>query len=137
MLRLKVMMEPGAGYVPRYAHEGDAGMDLRAVEDCVILPGGSAMVRTGVHVEIPSWHVGLLFLRSGFGGHEITIRDSVGVMGPGYRGEVRCALWNLAGEPFAVRAGDRVFQLVVMPKDRCKWEYGRRGTDGHGSTGVE
>ena len=65
--KLKVMMDSDAGYVPAYAHEGDAGLDLRAVEDVTIPAGQSAMVRTGLHVEIPAGCVGLQFPRSGLG----------------------------------------------------------------------
>ena len=143
MLKLKVMMEPGAGYVPRYAHEGDAGMDLRSAEGLIIPAGRGATVRTGLRVEIPEGHVGLVFPRSGLGSRGITIRNAVGVIDSGYRGEVKCALWNTTDEPFTVRIGDRICQMVVMPYERCEvvpveaLSDSQRGTDGHGSTGVE
>lgn len=141
-MNLKVMMDDDAGYVPTYAHDGDAGMDLRAVEDLTIEPGESAMVRTGVHVEIPGSCVGLEFPRSGLGSRGITLRNAVGVIDSGYRGEVLCPLWNTTREPFEVHRGDRVCQLVVMPFCRCEvtdvdaLSESERGTDGYGSTGV-
>lgn len=141
-MNLRVMMDEDAGYVPRYAHDGDAGMDLRAVEDCTIAPGESAMVRTGLHVEVPRWHVGLVFPRSGLGSKGITLRNATGVIDSGYRGEVLAALWNTTSEPFEVHKGDRVCQLVVMPYCPCSVEEvtelsgTERGTGGHGSTGV-
>ena len=141
-MHLDVMMDSDAGYVPAYAHEGDAGLDLRAVEDYVIQPGESAMVRTGLNCEIPRWHVGLVFPRSGLGSKGITMRNAVGVIDSGYRGEVRCALWNTTGEPFEVHRGDRICQMVIVPYAPCavrevtSLSDSERGTDGHGSTGV-
>lgn len=141
-MNLPVKMDADAGYVPRYAHDGDAGLDLRAVEDYTIAPGESVMVRTGLHVEIPRWHVGLVFPRSGLGSKGITLRNAVGVIDSGYRGEVMCPLWNTTHEPFVVHKGDRVCQLVVMPYCPCSVDEvdalsdSERGNGGYGSTGV-
>lgn len=140
--KLKVSMTDDAGYVPAYAHEGDAGLDLRAVEDIEIEPGASAMVRTGLRAEVPHGCVGLVFPRSGLGSKGITLRNAVGVIDSGYRGEVLAELWNTTDEPFEVHRGDRVCQLVVMPYCPCTVEESdelsdsERGTDGYGSTGV-
>ena len=142
MTDLRVSMSADAGYVPAYAHEGDAGLDLRAVEDYEIPAGQSAMVRTGLHVEIPDGCVGLAFPRSGLGSKGITLRNAVGVIDSGYRGEVLAALWNTTGSAFKVSGGDRVCQLVVMPYVPCslvesdELSDSERGTDGYGSTGV-
>lgn len=140
--KLRVMMDEDAGYVPAYAHEGDAGLDLRAVEAVTIPSGKSAMVRTGLHVEIPAGCVGMEFPRSGLGSKGITLRNAVGVIDSGYRGEVLAALWNTTEKPFEVHKGDRVCQMVVMPYCPCTIEEAEelseseRGTDGYGSTGV-
>lgn len=142
-MRLKVMMEPGSGYVPEYAHEGDAGLDLRSVEDTLIPSGHSKLIRTGLHCEIPDGCVGLQFPRSGLGSRGLTMRNAVGVIDSGYRGEVKCALWNTMPDSFHVRKGDRICQMVVMPYMPCEIEEvdslsdSERGTDGYGSTGVE
>lgn len=141
--KLRVKMTDDAGYVPAYAHEGDAGLDLRAVEEYDIEPGESVMVRTGLRVEIPAGCVGLEFPRSGLGSKGITLRNCVGVIDSGYRGEVLAALWNTTDKPFKVEMGDRVCQLVVMPYCPCTVEESEslseseRGTDGYGSTGVK
>lgn len=140
--KLMVCMTDDAGYVPAYAHDGDAGLDLRAVEDYTIPAGGSVMVRTGLRVEIPHGCVGLEFPRSGLGSRGLTMRNAVGVIDSGFRGEVMCPLWNTTDEPFEVRRGDRVCQLVVMPYCPCtiveadELSDSERGTDGYGSTGV-
>lgn len=140
--KLKVCMTEDAGYVPEYAHEGDAGLDLRAAEGGAVPAGGSSLVRTGVRVEIPSGCVGLVFPRSGLGSKGITLRNAVGVVDSGYRGEVMAALWNTTGEEFRFEKGDRICQMVVMPYCPCEvvhvdeLEGSERGADGHGSTGV-
>lgn len=142
-LPIKVKMEAGSGYTPTYAHSGDAGMDLRAVDWYTIAPGESAMVRTGLHVQIPNGYVGLVFPRSGLGSKGITLRNAVGVVDSGYRGQVLAALWNTTSEPFEVSRGDRVCQLVIMPYARCEVEKvdelddTERGEGGYGSTGVK
>lgn len=135
-------MTEDAGYVPAYAHEGDAGLDLRAVEDYAIPAGRSAMVRTGLRAEIPAGCVGLVFPRSGLGSKGVTLRNAVGVVDSGYRGEVMAAVWNTTDKPVRIQSGDRICQLVVMPYCPCTIEEAgelsdtERGTDGHGSTGL-
>ena len=141
-MRLRVMMDPDAGYVPEYAHAGDAGLDLRSTEDTLIPVGQSKLIRTGLHCEIPDGCVGLQFPRSGLGSKGITMRNAVGVIDSGYRGEVRCALWNTTESAFHVHRGDRICQMVVVPYMSCDLEVAdelsdsERGSDGHGSTGV-
>ena len=136
------MMDPDAGYVPAYAHEGDAGLDLRAVEDVTVPAAWTMMVRTGLRVEIPHGCVGLVFPRSGLGSKGITLKNAVGVVDSGYRGEVMAAVWNTTMEDFFIRKGDRICQMVVMPYCPCTLQEveelsdSERGTDGHGSTGV-
>lgn len=140
--KLKVNMTDDAGYVPEYAHDGDAGLDLRAVEDYDIQEGCSDLVRTGVKCEIPNGCVGLVFPRSGLGSIGITIRNAVGVVDSGYRGEILAAIWNTTCDQIHISKGDRICQLVVMPYCPCSIELADdlsdsdRGTDGYGSTGV-
>lgn len=137
--KMRVVCE---GEAPAYAHEGDAGLDMRAAEGGAVPAGGSLLVRTGVRVEIPSGCVGLVFPRSGLGSRGITLRNAVGVVDSGYRGEVTAALWNTTGEEFRFEKGDRICQMVVMPYCPCEVvaveELGEseRGADGYGSTGV-
>lgn len=141
-MRLKVIMDPDAGYVPEYAHDGDAGLDLRSTEDTLIPSGQSKLIGTGLRCEIPDGCVGLVFPRSGLGSKGITIRNAVGVVDSGYRGEVMCALWNTTESAFHVHRGDRICQMVVVPYMTCELDVvdelsgSERGSDGHGSTGV-
>lgn len=129
--------------LPRYAHEGDAGLDLRIKHDVTLEPGQRANVGTGVAVEIPQGCVGLVFPRSGlatkFG---ITLSNSVGVIDSGYRGEIGASLINTSDETTALDAGTRVCQLVVMPYVPCELvavdelSESERGANGFGSTGI-
>lgn len=141
-MRLKVIMDPDAGYVPEYAHDGDAGLDLRSTENTLIPIGQSKLIGTGLRCEIPDGCVGLVFPRSGLGSKGITIRNAVGVVDSGYRGEVMCALWNTTESAFHVHRGDRICQMVVVPYMACELDVvdelsgSERGSDGHGSTGV-
>ena len=146
MFEMPVDVVCGEEFVPTYAHDGDAGADLRAsIEGPVTInPGESAWVPTGVHVAIPQGHVGLQFARSGLGcSHGVCLANGVGVIDSGYRGEVRAKLLNLGTEPYTVRPLDRVCQLVIVPYVRAKfWTVNNlsdsdRGEDGYGSTGVE
>ena len=129
--------------LPRYAHEGDAGLDLRIKHDVSLEPGQRINVGTGVAVEIPQGCVGLVFPRSGlatkFG---ITLSNSVGVIDSGYRGEIGASLINTSDETVTLDAGTRVCQLVVMPYVPCdlvpvdELSETERGADGFGSTGI-
>ncbi len=128
------------GALPEYASEAAAGADLRASEPLVIEPGGRAAVATGVRLQIPPGHVGLVWPRSG-----LAVRHGLdtlaGVIDSDYRGELRVVLVNHGREPFAVAVGDRVAQLLVQPVARVRFRPAEvlddtgRGQGGFGSTG--
>ena len=133
-------------YLPSYAHEGDAGADIRAVldEDIVIPPHEWVAVPTGLYAEIPvGWEIQIrprsgLALRKG-----ITVLNSVGTVDSNYRGEIKVILVNHSGESFRVQDGDRVAQMVVAPVTQAEFvEVGElsdtdRSSGGFGSTGVK
>jgi dUTP pyrophosphatase len=129
--------------LPAYAHPGDAGADLRAAEEVVLPPGGRATVGTGIAVAVPSGHAGFVHPRSGLAAsHGITVVNAPGTIDAGYRGEVRVVLLNTdPAEPFTVRRGDRIAQLVVQPVTRVRFldvaelPPTPRGGGGFGSTG--
>jgi dUTP pyrophosphatase len=103
--------------LPTRAHEGDAGLDLYACEAAHIGPGERWSVGTGVAVEIPTGHAGLVLPRSGLAKkHGITLVNAPGLIDSGYRGEVRVLLLNTdPAETFRVEPGDRIAQLVIAP----------------------
>lgn len=102
--------------VPTRAHEGDAGLDLRALEGVTLAPGARASVGTGVAVAIPPGHAGLVLPRSGLADrHGIALVNAPGLIDSGYRGELRVLLLNTdRAEPYEVRSGDRIAQLVIV-----------------------
>jgi dUTP pyrophosphatase len=103
--------------LPTRAHEGDAGLDLYSCESAHIGPGERWSVGTGVGVEIPEGHAGLVLPRSGLArDHGISLVNSPGLIDSGYRGELRVLLLNNdPAETFRVEAGDRIAQLVLVP----------------------
>lgn len=103
--------------LPTRAHEGDAGLDLYACEAAHLGPGERWSVGTGVAVEIPAGHAGLVLPRSGLArNHGISLVNAPGLIDSGYRGELRVLLLNNdPAEIFRVEAGDRIAQLVLVP----------------------
>lgn len=128
---------------PSYAHPGDAGADLRSAVDAVIAPGGRATLPTGVAVAVPDGWAAFVHPRSGLAArHGVTTLNGPGTVDAGYRGEVRVTLVNTdAVEPFQVRRGDRIAQLVLQRVARARFvpvealDATDRGSGGHGSTG--
>ncbi len=128
------------GALPEYGSAGAAGADLRASQELVIPAGGRAAVPTGLRLEIPAGHVGLVWPRSG-----LALRHGIdtlaGVIDSDYRGEVRVVLVNHGEGPFRIEPGDRVAQLLVQPVVRVEFQavddlsQSGRGEAGFGSTG--
>jgi dUTP pyrophosphatase len=116
-LELPVTLLREGARLPSRAHEGDAGLDLHALEAATIPAGGRASIGTGIAVEIPPGHAGLVLPRSGLAAkHGIALVNSPGLIDSGYRGEVRVLLLNTdRARPFEVHPGDRIAQLLVTP----------------------
>jgi dUTP pyrophosphatase len=105
------------GVLPTRAHGGDAGLDLYACEAAHIGPGERWSIGTGIAVEIPDGHAGLVLPRSGLArDHGISLVNSPGLIDSGYRGELRVLLLNTdPAETFRVEPGDRIAQLLIAP----------------------
>ncbi len=129
--------------LPTRAHEGDAGLDLYACEAAHIGPGERWSVGTGVAVEIPEGHAGLVLPRSGLAQrHGIALVNAPGLIDAGYRGELRVLLLNTdPAETFRIDPGDRIAQLVVVaialpePVEAGELTESARGDGGFGSSG--
>lgn len=129
--------------LPTRAHEGDAGLDLYSCEAAHIGPGERWSVGTGVGVEIPEGHAGLVLPRSGLArDHGISLVNSPGLIDSGYRGELRVLLLNNdPAETFRVEQGDRIAQLVLVPValatpvEAAVLADSARATGGFGSSG--
>jgi dUTP pyrophosphatase len=134
-------LDPGAR-LPTRAYEGDAGLDLYALEQVELAPGARASVRTGIAVEIPSGQAGLVLPRSGLAArHGIALVNAPGLVDAGYRGELRVLLLNTDREaPFIVGRGERIAQLVVVRIETPgvtevdELALSERGTGGFGSS---
>lgn len=140
---LRVAKLKGEATVPTRAHGGDAGLDLYACEPAHLGPGERWSVGTGVAVEIPEGHAGVVLPRSGLArDHGIALVNSPGLIDAGYRGEVRVLLLNTdPAETFRVEPGDRIAQLVVAPVALAEpvevdaLAESARGDGGFGSSG--
>ena len=130
--------------LPAYAHDGDAGVDLRSTIDCVIEPFERFIVPTGVAFAIPEGYAGLVIPRSGLAAkHGISIVNAPGLIDSGYRGEIKVVLINLdAKKPFEIKTGDRIAQIMFTPyaqaylEQQSTLDETSRGADGFGSSGV-
>jgi dUTP pyrophosphatase len=129
--------------LPGRAHDGDAGIDLKSTVDLVLGPGERGVVPTGVAIAIPEGYAGLVLPRSGLAArHGVSLVNAPGLIDAGYRGEVKVIAINLdAIEPFAIRRGDKIAQLLVAPVPAVVWREvdelpgSERGAAGFGSSG--
>lgn len=130
--------------LPGYATEGSAGMDVRAAveADMTVAPGATVLVPTGFAIAVPPGHEAQVRPRSGLAiKHGIGVLNAPGTIDSDYRGEVRIILTNFGQEPFVIRRGERIAQMVIAPFVRAEWEERdsledtQRGAGGFGHTG--
>lgn len=128
--------------LPEYATAGAAGMDVLAAEDVTLAPGARHAVATGLAMAIPPGFEVQVRPRSGLAlKHGITVPNTPGTIDSDYRGELKVILINHGADPFEIRRGDRVAQLVLAPVTRASWliveelDETARGEGGFGSTG--
>lgn len=138
LYNVRVMLDEGAK-MPTKAHEEDAGFDLYSRENKTIPARGSASFDTGVHIAIPEGMAGILISKSGLNvKHGIT---STGLVDSGYTGSIVAKLYNNSDTDYAVRAGDKITQIVLQEIVVAKLEQvdtleeSERGNNGFGSTG--
>ncbi|MFI5027565.1 MAG: dUTP diphosphatase [Solirubrobacterales bacterium] len=142
-MELRVVRLREEAILPSRAHQGDAGLDLCACEAAHIGPGERWSIGTGIAVEIPDGHAGLVLPRSGLAReHGISLVNSPGLIDSGYRGEVSALLLNTdPADTFRVKPGDRIAQLVVVdvalvePVEADSLVDSARGERGFGSSG--
>jgi dUTP pyrophosphatase len=141
---IQVMPEAEGLPLPRYETAHAAGMDLRAAvaDEVVIAPGQRTLVTTGLRVAIPPGFEGQVRPRSGLAiRHGISLLNSPGTIDADFRGTIQVILANLGQEPFVVKRGDRIAQLVIAPVIRAEWQVRddldstERGEGGFGHTG--
>lgn len=142
-MKLKVKLLNKKALLPRYAHPGDAGLDLFSVERKEIAAGGSALIKTGIVIQLPANTEAQVRPRSGLAlNHMVTVLNTPGTIDHGYRGEVGVILINHGKDAFVVEEGMKIAQMVVQPVlsvDVVQVEElsdTRRGEGGFGSTGL-
>jgi dUTP pyrophosphatase len=132
--------------LPRYMTAGAAGMDVMAdvTEPLDLAPGGRALIPTGIAVQIPAGFEAQIRPRSGLAlRHGLTLLNSPGTIDSDYRGEIMVLVINLGDQPYTVRRGERIAQMIVAPVARAalreadRLEDSGRGPGGFGHTGVE
>ncbi len=142
-MEIEVKLLDGGAQAPAYAHDGDAGCDLRSSVDLVLKPGQRAMVPTGLALAIPEGYAGFVQPRSGLAAkHGIGVVNGPGLIDSGYRGEVKVILINFDdSEPFRIERGDKIAQLVIQKVAKASFKPVEelsdtvRGDGGFGSTG--
>ena len=142
-MTVKVKRLKNNAELPLRATWGSAGADLCACTeaDIIIQSGERRLIPTGLAVEIPQGYGGFMFARSSLGKRGVGLANGVGVIDSDYRGEMQMLLINHSGEPFTVKNGDRIAQLVIMPVCMADFELDEilsethRGEGGFGSTG--
>jgi dUTP pyrophosphatase len=135
--------------LPQYATPQSAGLDLRAniQQDIVLNPGQRTLVPTGLHIQLPVGYEAHIRPRSGLAiKHGITCLNSPGTIDADYRGDVGVILINHGTEPFVIKQGDRIAQMVIAKHETAEWESvesmdqledTERGSEGYGHTGVK
>lgn len=139
-MKVKIKKLHPDAVIPKYAKEGDAGMDLVAVS--IKNESGILVYDTGLSFEIPYGYVGLLFPRSSISKTSLNLTNSVGVIDSGYRGSVMFKFNQDYQFPEPIyQRGDRIGQLIIMPYPQIEFEEveelseTERGSGGYGSTG--
>ena len=142
-MELKILKLNPSAVVPHYAHAGDAGLDLFAVEETEILPGETKLIKTGIAIALPPGTEAQIRPRSGLAlKHSITVLNSPGTVDAGYRGEVAIILINHGKKAFHIVPGMKAAQMVVtsiiQPKVTVVKELDNTSRDikGFGSTGA-
>lgn len=130
--------------LPCRATADSAGADLCACidADTVLMPGERKLIPTGIAITVPMGFGGFVFPRSGLSSKfGVSLANCVGVIDSDYRGEVKVPVINHSAEPYTIKDGERIAQLVIMPVDLCEYgfcdelEKTERGEGGFGSTG--
>ena len=142
--QLRVQRLDPAARLPVRAHDDDAGYDLHALHAATLAPGERAAIGTGIAIELPAGHAGLVLPRSGLAArHGIAIVNAPGLIDAGYRGELKVLLLNTdPAATFEVAAGDRIAQLVIVAVaapavlEADDLAVSARGAGGFGSSGV-
>jgi dUTP pyrophosphatase len=140
---LKIKKIHDKAIIPSYAHEGDAGLDLYAMNEVILKPGERGLVHTGIQIELPKNTEAQIRPRSGLAlKNGITTLNSPGTIDEGYRGEIGVILINHSNEEFKVEQGMKIAQMVIKPVfkvdiiEAIELSDSERSEKGFGSSGT-
>lgn len=143
-MQLKVQKISDEAIIPYYAHKGDAGLDLFSIEEVIIKPSETALIKTGIKIELPENTEAQVRPRSGLAlKHSITVLNTPGTIDEGYRGEICIILINHGKRDFKVEKHMKIAQMVVKPiipvevMEVKELSHSSRGEGGFGSTGIK
>lgn len=145
MITIKVLALKAGANIPTYATSGSAGADITALldEPLVLQSGERALIPTGIALELPPHYEAQVRPRSGLAAKAgVTVLNSPGTIDSDYRGEITVILINHGSEPFIIKSGDRIAQLIITPVVQASFSLAdeldstERGGGGFGSTGV-
>ena len=137
---LKVKKLNQEALLPRYAHKGDAGLDLFSCENCVLYPGETRMVCTGISIEFSEGYVALIWDKSGVAASGI--KTMGGVIDHTYRGEYKVVMLNTGIKLYEIKKGQKIAQLLIQPiisaeiQEVSELGESSRGEGAFGSTGL-
>ncbi len=144
MVKIRIKKIRDNAVTPRYEHDGDAGMDLYAVEDSSLHPGERKLIPTGLQVEVPRGYEMQIRPKSGLAlKHGITVLNTPGTVDSCYRGEVGVIMHNASDRDYEIKAGEKVAQAVIAKVEKAVIEevedltQTQRGSGGFGSTGQK
>ena len=140
-MKVKVKKLKKDAKLPTHGHPGDAGIDFYAIEDVIFAPGKQACVHTGVAIEIPEGHVGLIWDKSSIS-FNTGLKIMGGVIDASYRGELIMNLLNTSQKKVIMKKGYKVAQMVIQKFEHCDIAevkklsdtvrgHGREGSTGH------
>ncbi|HZX44465.1 MAG TPA: dUTP diphosphatase [Candidatus Nanoarchaeia archaeon] len=142
MLDVKIQRIKDNAAIPKYAHPGDAGVDLFSTEEYLLKPGQRVLVSTGIKIAVPDGYEAQVRPRSGLAlKYGISVCNTPGTVDSGYRGEVGCIVINLGNEDFKIEKGSKIAQMVFNKIEHAEFEEvteldaTKRGEGGFGSTG--
>lgn len=140
-MQIKVKKLRNDAKLPTHGHPGDAAMDFYCVEDVIFPPGKQERVHTGVAIEIPEGHVGLIWDKSSIS-FNLGLKVMGGVIDAGYRGEIIMNLLNVSNKEVLMAKGYKIAQMIIQKFEHCDIlevselsdtvrGHGREGSTGH------
>lgn len=143
MLKVLVKRIHPDAKLPRYEHDGDAGVDLYAIDDVVLKPGARALVPTGLQISFPRGYEAQIRPKSGLALKSgLSVLNTPGTVDHGYRGEVGVIAVNLGHDEIVIKKGSKIAQMVFNKIEEAEFtesdelDKTSRGCGGFGSTGV-